>query len=109
MKVWKDGDYIYAHIFMWDDKWATPKMNGSTMTLLDRQGGSWFNPYDPPRDIAYQEMFDFYSVNSILSGYDYAYSPVYHNSIFRAKASGSSATITVTDRFGNNFNSTISW
>lgn len=109
MKVWKDGDYVYAHIFMWDDKWATPKMNGSTMTLLDRQGGSWFNPYDPPRDIAYQEMFDFYSVNSILSGYDYAYSPVYHNSIFRAKASGSSATITVTDRFGNNFNSTISW
>ena len=110
MKVWKDGDYVYAHIFMWDDKWATPKMNGSNMSVLDRQGSSsWLNKYDAPRDIAYQEMFDFYSVNSILSGYDYAYSPVYHNSIFRAKASGSSATITVTDRFGNNFNSTISW
>ena len=110
MKVWKDGDYVYAHIFMWDDKWATPKMNGSNMSVLDRQGSSsWLNKYDAPRDIAYQEMFDFYSVNSILSGYDYAYSPVYHNSIFRAKASGSSATITVTDRFGNNFSSTISW
>ena len=110
MKVWKDGDYVYAHIFMWDDKWATPKMNGSNMSVLDRQGSSnWFNKYDTPRDIAYQEMFDFYSVNSILSGYDYAYSPVYHNSIFRAKASGSSATITVTDRFGNNYTSDIAW
>ena len=94
---------------MWDDKWEKPKMNGSTMTLLDRQGGSWFNPYDPPRDIAYQEIFDFYFVNSILSGYDYSYAPVYHNSIFRGNASGSSATITVTDRFGNDFSSTISW
>jgi hypothetical protein len=111
MKVWKDGSYIYAHIFMWDDKWEKPKMNGSTMTLLDRQGGSWFNPYDPPRDIAYQEINDFYYTNSILSSYgdEYKYDPVCHNSIFRGNASGSSATITVTDRFGNDFSTTISW
>ncbi|MBQ2027483.1 MAG: calcineurin-like phosphoesterase C-terminal domain-containing protein [Alistipes sp.] len=111
MKVWKDGSYIYAHIFMWDDKWATPKLNGSNMTHLDRQGGytGLFDKYDAPRDYAYQEIFDFYSVNSILSGYDYSYAPVYHNSIFRGNASGSSATITVTDRFGNDFSSTISW
>ena len=110
-KVWKDGSYIYAHIFIWDDKWATPKLNGSNMTQLDRQGGytGLFNKYDAPRDYAYQELFDFYFVNSILSGYDYSYDPVYHNSIFRGNASGSSATITVTDRFGNDFSSTISW
>ena len=105
------NSYVYVNVFLWDDKWEKPKMNGSTMTLLDRQGGSWFNPYDPPRDIAYQEINDFYYANSILSSYgdEYKYDPVCHNSIFRIKASGSSATVTVTDRFGNDFSSTISW
>ena len=107
MKAWKQGDYIYVHIFMWDDKWSKAQLNGKEMTLLKRHNN--FLVADP-RDYAYQEMFDFYSVNSILSGYDYAYEPVYHNSIFRTSVSGSgSGTITVTDRFGNNYSTEISW
>ena len=107
MKAWKQGSYIYVHIFMWDDKWSKAQLNGKEMTLLKRYNN--FLVADP-RDYAYQEMFDFYSVNSILSGYDYAYEPVYHNSIFRTSVSGSgSGTITVKDRFGNNYSTEISW
>jgi hypothetical protein len=112
MKVWKEGNYVYANVFMWDDKWAKPTMNGKTMTLLDRQGStSIFNKYDAPRDIAYQELNDFYIVNSILSGYgsEFEYDPVCHNSIFRASASGSSATVSVTDRFGTTYTTEITW
>lgn len=107
MKAWKQGNYIYVHVFMWDDKWGKAKLNGKDMTLLKR-----YNNFlvDDPRDYAYQEMFDFYSVNSILSGYDYSYSPVYHNSIFRSSVSGSgSGTITVTDRFGNTYSTEVTW
>ena len=107
MKAWKQGNYIYVHVFMYDDKWGKAKLNGKEMTLLKR-----YNNFlvANPRDYAYQEIFDFYSVNSILSGYDYDYDPVYHNSIFRTSVSGSgSGTITITDRFGNNFSTTITW
>ena len=107
MKAWKQGSYIYVHIFMWDDKWSKAQLNGKEMTLLKRYNN--FLVADP-RDYAYQEIFDFYSVNSILSGYDYDYEPVYHNSIFRTSVSGSgSGTITVKDRFGNNYSTEISW
>lgn len=107
MKAWKQGNYIYVNVFMYDDKWGKAQFNGKNMTLLKR-----YNNFlvDDPRDYAYQEMFDFYSVNSILSTYDYSYAPVYHNSIFRTSVSGSgSGTITITDRFGNNYSTTITW
>jgi hypothetical protein len=107
MKAWKQGSYIYVNVFMWDDKWGKAQLNGKNMTLLKRYNN--FLVADP-RDYAYQEMFDFYSVNSILSGYDYDYEPVYHNSIFRTSVSGSgSGTITVTDRFGTTYSTNVSW
>ena len=107
MKAWKQGSYIYVNVFMWDDKWGKAKLNGKEMTLLKRYNN--FLVADP-RDYAYQEMFDFYSVNSILSGYDYDYEPVCHNSIFRTSVSGSgSGTITVTDRFGTTYSTNVSW
>ena len=104
MQVWREGNYVYVNIFMWDDKWEKPKFSGSLMTLLDRQSSY---AIDQP----YKELNDFYSANSILSGYDYDYSPVYHNSMFRYYKSGStgSGTISVTDRFGNTYTAEISW
>ena len=104
MTAWKDGLYVYVHVFMWDDKWSKPKFNGGSMSAVDRQNSG-------AKDLAYKEMFDFYSVNSILSGYDYSYDPVYHNSIFRSfnLSSSGSGTITVTDRFGNNYSTTVAW
>ncbi len=107
MKAWKQGSYIYVNVFMWDDKWGKAQLNGKDMALLKRYNNLLVAN---PRDYAYQEMFDFYSVNSILSGYDYDYAPVYHNSIFRTSVSGSgSGTITITDRFGATYSTTISW
>ena len=104
MQVWREGNYIYVNIFMWDDKWEKPKFNGSSMTLLDRQSSYAI-------DRPYKELNDFYSANSILSGYDYSYSPVYHNSMFRYYKSGStgSGTVSVKDRFGNTYTSDFSW
>ena len=92
---------------MWDDKWETPKYNGSNMSIVDRTS-------DKAEDYAYKELCDFYSANSIISGYnDYKYTlPLnYHNSIFRRLTldSSGSGTITVKDRFGNEFSTTISW
>ena len=110
MHLFKSGDYIYANIFLWDDKWEMPKFNGSTMTLLSRSDTA-------AHDIAYQELHDFYLVNSILSTYsdyigDNVYSKKkYHNSIFRianSKSTGS-GTVSVKDRFGKTHTSTITW
>ena len=110
MHLFKSGDYIYANIFLWDDKWEMPKFNGSTMTLLSRSDTA-------AHDIAYQELHDFYLVNSILSTYsDYSGDNVYskkkyHNSIFRIANSEStgSGTVSVKDRFGKTHTSTITW
>lgn len=104
MQVWRDGNYVYVNVFMWDDKWEKPKFSGSSMTLLDRQSSY---AIDQP----YKELNDFYSANSILSGYDYDYSPVYHNSMFRVYKTGStgSGTVSVKDRFGNTYTSDFSW
>ncbi len=104
MQVWREGNYVYVNIFMWDSKWEKPKFNGSSMTQLDRQSSYAI-------DYPYKELYSFYSVNSILSGYDYSYSPVYHNSIFRVYSSAStgSGTISVKDRFGNTYTSDFSW
>ena len=104
MQVWREGSYVYVNVFMWDDKWEKPKFSGSSMTLLDRQSSYAI-------DRPYKELNDFYSENSILSGYDYNYSPVYHNSMFRYYKSGStgSGTVSVKDRFGNTYTSDFSW
>ncbi len=104
MQVWRDGNYVYVNVFLWDDKWEKPKFSGSSMTLLDRQ-------HSNAVDIPYKELKTFYSANSILSGYDYSYSPYYHNSIFRVYKSGStgSGTVSVKDRFGNTYTSDFSW
>ena len=112
MKAWKQGSYIYVHVFMYDNKWGNAKFNGEDMTLLKRHYNFLV---ENPRDYAYQEIFDFYSVNnptlaSAKESGDYTYSPVYHNSIFRTYVSGSgTGTITITDRFGNNYSTTISY
>ena len=110
MHLFKNGDYIYANIFLWDDKWETPEFNGTAMTLVDRADAA-------AHDIAYQELHDFYVVNSILSTFtdyigDNVYSKrKYHHTIFRIEnlnASGS-GTVSVKDRFGKTHSSTIAW
>ena len=104
IKAWKDGLYVYAHVFMWDDKWSKPKFNGNSMSNVDRQSSG-------AKDLAFKEIVDFYWANSMLSGYSYSYDPVYHNAIFRIfnMSSSGSGTVTVTDRFGNEYSTTLEW
>ena len=106
MYGWRRSSYVYVQVWMWDDKWEKPKYNGSDMSRVKRTNTM-------AEDYAYKEMFDFYSENSMLSTYDYDYDPPlnYHNNIFRIKdeASSGSGIITVKDRFGNEFSTTVSW
>ena len=99
-----DSKYVYVDVFLWDDKWQTPKYNGASMTK-----------------VSYKEAYCLanYEVQSFYSQYGYSlknssdYGPVDDDihTIFRAYESKSSGTgtVTVTDRFGNTYSSTVSW
>lgn len=109
MKVYAPGDYgddyVYVNIFLWDNKWGVPKFNGEEMTRIS---------FEKAYDHAYKEMYDFYKANNTtLSAHsDYKEQTKYIHAIFRSKSTVSesgSGTVSVTDRFGNNYSSTISW
>ena len=120
MKVYKPGEYhntyadmiagnaankyVYVNVFLWDNKWETPKYNGVEMEHVDYKDAYCLATYE------IQNHFNLY-------GYrlkdDASYVPGDNDihTIFRAKESraSGSGTVTVTDRFGNNYSSTISW
>ena len=120
MKVYKPGEYhntyadmiagnaankyVYVNVFLWDNKWETPKYNGVEMEHVDYKDAYCLATYE------IQNHFNLY-------GYrlkdDASYGPGDNDihTIFRAKESraSGSGTVTVTDRFGNNYSSTISW
>ena len=108
MSVWKDGDYVYTNIYLWDSKWGTPTFNGSKMSQLSRTHSNAF-------DNAYMECREFYETSSYLKDVaDYLddfNTPDRFNSIFRVKNTNStgSGTVSVTDRFGNTYTAEFSW
>ncbi len=120
MKVYKPGEYhdtytdmiegnntnryVYVNIFLWDDKWEEPKYNGEKMKKLDHKSAYCLATYEI-RNHYYTYGY------KIAGGNDYA---PYDNSIhtiFRAYESRPSGkgTVTVTDRFGNEYSQSISW
>ena len=108
MSVWKSGNYIYANIYMWDDKWGTPTFNGSRMSHRSRTDSDAL-------DGAYLECRDFYETCSYLKDIedyldDFKKADRF-NAIFRISNSNStgSGTISVTDRFGNTYTTDFSW
>ena len=108
MSVWKDGDYVYTNVYLWDDKWGTPTFNGSKMSQLSRTHSNAF-------DNAYMECRNFYETSSYLADVaDYLddfKTPDRFNAIFRVKNSNAtgSGTVSVTDRFGNTYTAELSW
>ena len=108
MSVWKDGDYVYTNVYLWDSKWGTPTFNGSKMSQLSRTHSNAF-------DNAYMECRNFYETSSFLKDVtDYLddfKTPDRFNAIFRIKNTNStgSGTVSVTDRFGNTYTADISW
>lgn len=123
MKVYKPGEYnnsyseyidgkagnkyVYVDVFLWDEKWETPKYNGQTMTRVTK-ADAYSLSHDEIRNHYYLYGY------KLKGNEDYAF--VKSNAgdlhtLFRAyesKSSGS-GTVTVTDRFGNKYSSSVSW
>lgn len=103
-------DYVYANVFMWDQKWENPVFisdSGSVceMTLVTESGYMF--------DIAQKEIFDFYKANSITLGEsdDYSWNPDKVRRLFRffSDRQTDSGRIEVKDRFGNIYSAKVSW
>ena len=96
--------YVYVNVFLWDNKWEKPKYNGVEMEAVGYQDAYCLATY---------EIQNHYKTYGYTLKTDSGYDPEDNNihTIFRAvenRASGT-GTVTVTDRFGNNYSSTVSW
>ncbi len=96
--------YVYVNVFLWDSKWEYPKYNGVKMEKIG---------YEPAYCLATYEINNhYYTYGYKLTNHD-SYGPSDNNihTIFRAPESrtSGSGTVTVKDRFGNEYSSTVEW
>lgn len=98
------NNYVYVNVFLWDNKWNKPKYNGVEMEQVG---------YKDAYCLATYEIQNHYNLYGYKLKDDASYVPGDNDihTIFRAveNRSSGSGTVTVTDRFGNNYASTISW
>ena len=100
-----DKNYIYVNVFLWDSKWQKPKFNGMTMATVK---------YDTAYCLAdYEIKNHYYSYGyKLAGGSDYGPADNNVHTIFRASVSATSdkkGTVTVVDRFGNEYSQSVSW
>ncbi len=104
-----DDNYVYVNVFLWDEKWELPVFHSpkSGSVTMERVSG------DKAHDAAARQMYEWYKANiSTLAGNDsYDFELNSNRHIFRcpSSASSDSGTITVRDRFGNDYSTTVSW
>lgn len=114
------GDnYVYANVFLWDDKWETPVWipdggDPVEMTLLHDAERSYIDDVNKIYDLANTEIKTHYKANVGFFKNDEHYPTSEVGEIctmFRAPASASptSGTVSVRDRFGNVYSRTVSW
>ena len=112
-------DYVYANVFLWDDKWGVPTWTPDggdpvTMTLVNSCDGANILDTGKIHDLGTTEFKTHYKANVGFFGEDDGY-PASElgeiTTLFRAPASASpnSGTVSVTDRFGNVYTRTVSW
>ena len=109
------GDnYVYANIFLWDEKWDLPVLSiqgGSTRTMSHVEAYDGSTPLESCHDLADTELKSFYKNtygSTLGSDFDGIY-PGLHT-LFRAQGpEHGTGTVTVTDRFGNEYSRTITW
>lgn len=121
-----DDDYVYANIFLWDEKWETPVWTptGGTpveMTRMYSAGTPLISDTEKIYDKGDTEFRTWYKTYANKSGGSLAgldgYTTVAKTddglitTLFRAPADAtpSSGTVSVTDRFGNVYSRTVSW
>ena len=99
-----DKNYIYVNIFLWDDKWEKPKYNGATMTKVGYKDAYCLSDYEI-KNHYYSHGY------KLAGGSDYGPTDNDIHTIFRAYEPNSSGkgTVTVVDRFGNEYSQSVSW
>ena len=122
MKVYKPGEYhnsyddmvsgaatnnyVYVNVFLWDRLWEYPKYNGVEMEKLSYSDAYCLGSYEIKKHY-YTYGYTLYEG----SGSSYAPSNNNIHTIFRAPESRASGTgtVTVKDRFGNEYSQTVTW
>lgn len=121
MKVYKPGEYhktykdmvdslgvhknyVYVDVFLWDSAWETPKYNGATMAKVGYKDAYCLS------NCEIKHHYWSYGYK-LKGGSDYGPSDEDYHTLFRAFESKSSGTgtVTVKDRFGNEYSSTVTW
>ena len=99
-----DDNYLYVDVFLWDDKWQVPRFNGQRMTKVD---------YGEAYSIVeYEFRSHYYTCGYKLKDYaSYVPRDGDIHTIFKiyVGSTSSGGTVTVTDRFGQEFSSSVSW
>lgn len=104
--------YVYANVFNWDDKWSLPVFtpdggSATTMTQVNKNNGEMYM-----YDFNDKSVATFYREHcQTLANADYNYSSGDLNTLFNAYCNQSkgSGSVSVTDRFGNKYETRISW
>lgn len=104
--------YVYANVYYWDDKWSLPVFTPdggapTTMTQVNKNNGELYMYDFNDKDVA-----TFYREHcQSLADNDYNWSNGDLNTLFNAycKDIKGSGTVSVTDRFGNKYETRISW
>ena len=95
-----EDKYVYVNVFMWDEKWDKPKLNGATMSRVTAKDKKYsYSEYI--QTSYYHAQADWYSEVDLNNCY----------SIFRGFADQAHGTgvVTVKDRFGETYSSSITW
>ena len=100
----RETDKVYADIFLWDEAWELPKYNGAPMERVGQKDAYSLLDYDL--------KYHYYNYGHMMTGHD-SHKPTDNDifTIFRAtetRVSGT-GTVTVKDRFGNEYSQTINW
>ena len=105
-----DDEYVYANVFLWDDKWQTPVFTpkGGAPVTMEKVTA------DSRHDLGTTEFRKVYKLYAPKLNGDNGYTAVNAGSIttlFRAPApkSPSGGSVSVTDRFGTTYARNVNW